>query len=178
MDSYTFMSIVHTIPEIHSKFAFENPRSRSWTRSKFNIAGQTSYQLTSLSFHVIRPLHSQDMAISKFNIENPRSKSWARSKPKDAWRVKHPIESHPFRSMSTDPLVPEIQISQNLTLKIQDQDHSRRSHSGSNILLTLFSLHINWGAWCQKQVSRVLVKNEILVSCNKHTRKCPFGKTW
>ena len=35
----------------------------------------TSYQLTSLSFHVNRPFHSRDTAFLKFDLENPGSRS-------------------------------------------------------------------------------------------------------
>ena len=40
---------------------------------------------------------------------------------------------HPFCSKSTSCPFPEIQLFQNLTLKFQGQDHSSKSHSGSNI---------------------------------------------
>ena len=55
--------------------------------------------------------------------------------------VQHPIDSHPFRSMSIDPSIPEIQQIQNLTLKIQGQGQmttmlhnyrSRQFHRTSN----------------------------------------------
>ena len=41
--------------------------------------GVTSYQLTSLSFHVNRASHSWVMTFSKFDLENQGSRSWARS---------------------------------------------------------------------------------------------------
>ena len=41
--------------------------------------GVTSYQLTSLSFHVDQPSHSWDTAFSKFNLENQGSRWWVRS---------------------------------------------------------------------------------------------------
>ena len=54
--------------------------------------------------------------------------------------VQHSIDSHPFRSMSIGPPIPEIQHFQNLTLKIQGQGHGWGGHwksqHGSNILLT------------------------------------------
>ena len=37
--------------------------------------------------------------------------------------AQHPIDSHLFRSMSIDPHIPEIQLLQNLTFKIQNQGH-------------------------------------------------------
>ena len=38
--------------------------------------GLTSYQLTSLSFHVNRPSHPWHTAFSKFDLENQGSRSW------------------------------------------------------------------------------------------------------
>ena len=43
---------------------------------KSHKVGVTSYQLTSLSFHVNRPSHSWDTVFSKFDLEEPRSRSW------------------------------------------------------------------------------------------------------
>ena len=78
------------------------------------------------------------MAFSKFDLEISRSRSWSKFKvTKWVW---HPIDTHLFCSMSTDPPIPEIWLFQNLTLKIQGHDHgwsqSSRSHSGSDILST------------------------------------------
>ena len=75
-------------------------------------------QLTCLSFQVSRPSFSWDTANSKFYLENPRSNSWLRSKLNVTTWVWYPIGSHPFRSMSIDPSIPEIQNVLNLTLKI------------------------------------------------------------
>ena len=44
-----------------------------------------------------------------------------RSQFKVTMWVKHPINSHPFCSMSIGPPIPEIQHFQNLTLKIKGQ---------------------------------------------------------
>ena len=85
--------------------------------------GPTFYRLTSLSSHVNRPSHSWDTTFSKFDLENPRSMPWLRWKFKVTKWVYVPIVSHPFRSMSIDPPIPEIQHFQNLTLKIQGQGH-------------------------------------------------------
>ena len=98
-------------------------------------------RLTSLSSHVNRPCHSWDMTFLKFDLENPMSRPWAR------WKFSHSgcnilssIDSHPFRSMSIDPPIPEIQYFQSLTLKIQGQGHGWgghwRSQHGSNIIST------------------------------------------
>ena len=63
-----------------------------------------------------------------------------RSQFKVAMWVSHPIDSHPFRSMSIGPPILEIQHFQNLTLKIKGQvhgwDHNSKSQCGSNILST------------------------------------------
>ena len=100
----------------------------------------TFYRLTSLSFHFNGPSHSCDTTFSKFDLENPRSRSWLRWKFKVTKWVYHPIDSHPFRSMSIGPPIPEIQHFQNLTLKIQGQGHewgeSWKPQHGSNILST------------------------------------------
>ena len=52
----------------------------------------------------------------------------------------HPIDSHPFRSMSIGPPILEIQHFQNLTLKIKGQGHgwghSSKWQCGSSILST------------------------------------------
>ena len=54
--------------------------------------------------------------------------------------VQHSIDSHPFRSMSIGPPIPEIQHFQHLTLKIQGQGHEWgerwKPQHGSNILTT------------------------------------------
>ena len=53
---------------------------------------------------------------------------------------KHPIYSHPFRSMTIGRAISEVQHFQNWTLKIQDQGHGWGGHwksrHGSNILST------------------------------------------
>ena len=85
--------------------------------------GVTSNRLTSLSFHVNRPSYSWDVAFSKFDLENLRSRSWVRWTLKVTTWVQHSINSHLFRSMSISHPIPEIQLFQNLTLKIQGQGH-------------------------------------------------------
>ena len=104
--------------------------------------GATSYQLTSLLFHVNRPSHSWDTAFSKYDLENPRSRSWVRGMLKVTTWVQHSIDSHPFHSMSIGHPIPEIRLLEfkNLTLKIQGPGHgwgqSWKSQSGCNILST------------------------------------------
>ena len=41
-----------------------------------------------------------------------------------SFKVKHPIDSHPFGSMSIHPLIAMISFFLNLTFKIQGQTHS------------------------------------------------------
>ena len=85
-------------------------------KSKVKVIAQghkvdiTPYRLTSLSLHVNRPSHSCDTAISKFDVEKWRSRSWVRSKFKITTLVQHPIDSHPFGSMSIHPLIPMIEL--------------------------------------------------------------------
>ena len=94
-----------------------------------HIVGPTSYQLTSLSFHirnlalkkqgqghmvgltsivtsisfyVNRPSRSSDIAISKFDLENPRSRSWVRSKVKVTQLAQHPFNALLFCFMSIE----------------------------------------------------------------------------
>ena len=114
-------------------------------KSKIKVMGEvkvwshnvslTFYRLTSLSFHVNQPSHSWNTAVSKFDLEYPRSRSWVRWTLKVTKWVKHPIDSHAFRSMSIGPSIPDIQHFQNLTLKIQGQGqitmmlHSYRSRN-------------------------------------------------
>ena len=100
----------------------------------------TFYQLTSFSFHVNRSSHSWDTTFSKFDLENLRSRLWKRWTLKVTTWVQHFIDSHPFRSMSIGHPIPEIQLFQNFTLKIQGQGHgwgqSLKSQCESNILST------------------------------------------
>ena len=146
IDSYPFqsMSICHPIPEIrlfqNLTFLKIQGQSHGWDQSWKSQMGVTSYRLTSLLFHFNRPCHSWDTAFSKFDLENPRSRSWVRGMLKVTTWVQHSIDSHPFRSMSIGPPIPEIQHFQNWTLKIQGQGHGWGGHwksqHGSNILLT------------------------------------------
>ena len=48
-------------------------------------------------------------------------------------------DSHPFRSLSIGRFIPRIQLFVNLTLNVQGQGHSSKSHSASNILSTHIS---------------------------------------
>ena len=110
--------------------------------------GVTFYRLTSLSFHVSRPSHSWDTAFSKFDLENQRPRSWVRWMLKATTWVQHSIDSHPFRSMSIGHPIPEIQLFQNLTLKIQGQGHG-------------------WGeCWKSQHESKILSTHILLIPCH------------
>ena len=59
--------------DFFSKLDLENQRS-----VQSHNMGVTSYQLTSLSFHINQTSHSWDTAFSKFDVENSRSRSRVR----------------------------------------------------------------------------------------------------
>ena len=105
-----------------------------------HYVGAISYWLTSISFHVNRASHSWVTTFSKFDLENLGSRSWVKSHFKVTMWVQHPIDSHPFRSMSIGHPIPKLRLLQNLTLKIKGQGHgwghTSKSKWGSNILST------------------------------------------
>ena len=72
----------------------------------------------------------------EFDLENPRSMSLVRSKFKVITWVRHPIDSHPFGSISIHHLIPMIELFQNLTFKIQGRSQSSVSHITYNNLST------------------------------------------
>ena len=75
------------------------------------------------------------MVIPKLNTVNPKSRSQVRSKIKVTQSV-YWLTSFPFHVNQS--IIPEILLFQNLTLKIQGQDHGKdknsRSNNSSNIL--------------------------------------------
>ena len=86
---------------------------------------------------VNQPSHSWGTAISKFYLENSRWRSH------NEW-IQYLIDLHPFCSMSIGRPIPEIWLSQNLTLKIKGEGNewgqtALRSQSGSGILSTHIS---------------------------------------
>ena len=107
-------------------------QGHGWGHSLSHNDGLTSYRLTSLLFHVNRASHSWVMTFLKFDLENQGHGAWVRSQFKVTMWVYHPIDSHPFRSMSIGPPILEIQHFQNLTLEIKGQGHwwghSSKSH--------------------------------------------------
>ena len=125
-----------------SIFYLENPRSRSWVRSKFEVIKRVWHSIDSHPFNSMSIGHPipEIWLFSKFDLENPRSTSWKRWTLKVTTWVQHSIDSHPFHPMSIGHPIPEIQLFQNLTLKIQNQGHgwgqSWKSLSGCNILST------------------------------------------
>ena len=85
--------------------------------------------------------HLPFLSYSNFNILPWKSKVKVMGEVK-VWshNVSTILLTHPFRSMSISHPIPEIRLFQNLTLKIQGQDHGRGEHwksqHGSNILST------------------------------------------
>ena len=75
-----------------------------------NIAGLTSYELTSPSFKSNQPSHSWNTAFSKFDLENQRWMLWVRSNFEVTKWVLLPIDQNPFPSKSIDHLIPGIQL--------------------------------------------------------------------
>ena len=63
----------HSWDTTFSKFDLENPRSRSWLRSKLKVTKWVWHPIDSHPFHVNRPSHSWDKAFSNFDLENSRS---------------------------------------------------------------------------------------------------------
>ena len=141
IDSHPFrsMSFDTPMPEI---LLFQNLTLKILSQGSGKVQ---DYIVSPTSYRFNQPSHSWDtcMAISKFDLKNPRSRSWVKFKVM-TW-VQCSINSYPFRSMTTGPPILEIRLFQNLTLKIQCQGHSSRSHSGSNILSNgiLQSFYVN-----------------------------------
>ena len=62
-----------------SIFYLENPRSRSWVRSKFEVTTCVQHSIDSHPFRSMSIGHPiPDTTFSKFDLENPRSRSWVR----------------------------------------------------------------------------------------------------
>ena len=146
VDSHPFrsMSMEHPIPELRL-FKIWPWKSRVKVMGEVTLqshnVGLTSYWLTPLSFNVNRASHSWVMTFSKFDLENQGSRSWVRSHFKVTMWIWHPIDSHPFRSMSIGHPIPELRLFQNLTLKIKGQGHGFLPRSSYR--LTFLSLHVN-----------------------------------
>ena len=119
------------------KFDLENPRSRSWTRSKIKVTKWVRLPTDS------RPFLSMSIGHPTPGIQffqNLTLKIQGQGHNKVTLWVQHPFDSHLFCSMSIEPPIPEMQLFQNLTLKTQGQSHgwsqSSESQSGSDFLLT------------------------------------------
>ena len=130
-------------PSIHEIWLFQNVTLTFQVQSR--IVGPTSYQLTSISVHVNRPSHTWDMAISKLDLENPRSRS------------------HMMAPTYLTFPIPEIQLFQNLALKIQGQCRGWGLSSGSLISL---SVHVNrpFRSW-DTNISKFCIENLGSRSC-------------
>ena len=101
--------------------------------------GLTSYQLTSLSFHVNRPSHPWHTAFSKFDLENQGSRSWVTIQSHNVGLTSHRLTSLLFH-VNRPSHSSVMTFFQNLTLKFEGQGygwgHSSKSQCGSNILST------------------------------------------
>ena len=106
-------------------------KSKVKVKAQGHKVGITPYRFISLLFHVKWPPHSWDTAISKSSFK---------VKVMGDVKVERSVNSHPFHSMSIRHPIPELQLFQNLTLKIKGQGHgsghSSKSQCGSNILST------------------------------------------
>ena len=139
-----------THPQLFQKLAFMvqgqghgwGKNSNSQSESDFLL----THNLTSLSFHVNQSSHSWDMAFSdstlKILCQGHSSRSHSGS---NIFSTLISLKC----SMWVDPLIPEIQLFQNLTLKIQGQGHGRvhssKPQSVSHFLLfhIPFIFHVN-----------------------------------
>ena len=132
-----------------SPFDLESPNQDHSSRSYsgFNIPS-THIPFTPCKFAA----HSWDTCFFKFDPENPRSRSRVRSKfkvTKQVWLPKgqgHIVDptSCPFCSMLINPPIPEIQLFQNLTLKIQGQGRGRGQSSKPQSLSHFLLIHIHF----------------------------------
>ena len=139
IDSHPFRSMSISLP-IHEKQHFQNlilkiqGQGHGWGGHWKSHHGSNI-----LSTHI--PLIPCQSAVPflryDFFKKFQRSRSWVRGTLKVTKWVKHPIVSHPFKSMSIGHPIPEIRLFQNLTLKIQGQGHGWgerwKSQSGRNI---------------------------------------------
>ena len=132
-----------------------------------------------LCSHIFRSMSTDllipKMWLLKFDFENPRLRSWVRSKFKVTTWVQHPVDWHPFGSMSIHHLIPIIELFINLTFKTQGQSHSSMSHSRYNILSTHIPFVPCWSAlpflryryfenWPWKSKSKAM--GEVKVQCH------------
>ena len=106
-------------------------------------SSRSQRRYTTLSIHILFvPCQSAlpFLGYSYFKIWHWKFKVKVRGRSKfkvTTW-VQHSVDSHPFRSMWIRHPIPELQLFQNLTLKIKGQGHgwghSSKSQCGSNIL--------------------------------------------
>ena len=106
-------------------------------------SSRSQRRYTTLSIHILFvPCQSAlpFLGYSYFKIWHLKFKVKVRGRSKfkvTTW-VQHSVDSHPFRSMWIRHPIPELQLFQNLTLKIKGQGHgwghSSKSQCGSNIL--------------------------------------------
>ena len=99
----------------------KSPRWLSGTSAHPNMVKQVNIMVTNgwhiFSFIVNRPPHSTDKAISDSDLETRRSRSWVWSKGRVIQSAQYHINSFPFHFTSIRPIIPEIELFRNLTLK-------------------------------------------------------------
>ena len=113
---------------------------RKWLFLKFDLELQgqghiskwhcVQHLVTSMPFQVIRPSHSWYTTFAKFYTENPKVKFM-----EDVTTYSHISDWLAPLSFHVNP-VPRIQLSPNLTLKINDQCHNARSQRWPHVLST------------------------------------------
>ena len=126
MKDRIFLPCIQVISEVipqrrlFSKFHLENPRSRSWVRSKVKVTQRKPHVFDSYPFlfQVKQTIHSWILATLKFEPEYPKIQCkghrWVQnSRSHDGSNII--IASISFHI----PSIPEIQLFRNLTLKIK-----------------------------------------------------------
>ena len=116
---------------LQTYFKLDMSTARRRLKSSRSLSGTSAYPtmvilvnimvmnewLTSFSFHVNLPSHPWDKAISDSDLVTPRSRSWVWSKGKVIQSAQYPINSLPFHFTSIRPIILEIQLFRNSTLK-------------------------------------------------------------
>ena len=113
---------------------FENPSLRSWITLKSRSYSGSNNLSTHIHF-IQCQLTLPFLGCNYFTIP---WKSKVKTLPQGHIMVQHPIDSHPFHSMSNYPAIPGIQLFQNSTFKIQYHGHrwGSKSQNGPNFLST------------------------------------------
>ena len=137
-DSHPFrsMSISRPIPEIKlfQTLTLKLPRSRSGRLKKFfGFSAKFEVQNVFFIHSFISKFRLQRSALSALDFHTP----WVRSKGKVIQSAQNHINSLPFHFKSIRPIIPEIKLFRNLTLK-----HPRlRSWVRSKVKVTYYTRH-------------------------------------